>query len=141
MNESYAKGIIKDAGLRATPTRIAFLSVLISSEHPLTASTLLTKLKNEMDESTIFRNLNTFTTAGIIKQIFFQRGETSYEFIQNNDHHHIICQKCNKIEELKTCPFDSHLEGIYQSSVSFAQITDHQFELYGICNQCQQKSA
>ncbi|MFK5281494.1 Fur family transcriptional regulator, partial [Lacticaseibacillus paracasei] len=48
-------------------------------------------------------------------------------------HHHFICTNCGKVIELKMCPLN-----YFEKQVPGAKIQSHNFELYGLCAECQQ---
>ena len=73
MNE---KILLKDHGLKATPSRLSILHYLSTLDAPITAEELFRRLQSQgLDLSTLYRNLNTFVEAGLAKRegfvIFF----------------------------------------------------------------------
>lgn len=52
-----------------------------------------------LDLATIYRNLERFTTEGLIKKLYLTDGEALFEY-QATPHHHAICRSCHKIIHL-----------------------------------------
>ena len=63
------KAAIREAGLRATPARIATLKLLSSANAPLTHSEVADELNDlGVDKATVFRNLNDMASAGLLRR-------------------------------------------------------------------------
>ena len=60
---------IREAGLRATPARIATLKLLHGATSPLTHAEVAEELHDlGVDKATVFRNLNDMATAGLLRR-------------------------------------------------------------------------
>ena len=44
-----------------------------------------------------------FQEKGLVKQISFNEGKFRYELSNKEDHHHLICESCGKIEDISDC--------------------------------------
>lgn len=63
------KQAIREAGLRATPARIATLEILYRAGAPLTHADVAEKLASRgIDKATAFRNLNDLAEAGLLRK-------------------------------------------------------------------------
>lgn len=129
-------GLIRNAGLRATKPRIAVLHALASARRPLGIRELSLLLSSPIDTVTLYRMMNDFTKAGIVSKIELGRGHATYELRGNDDHHHIICTACEKIEDFEDTEHETLAKRAVKRSKSFSQLTGHSFELYGLCNMC-----
>lgn len=76
-----------------TQKRTLLLNALKGGE-PLSASQLAQKLP-KIDLVTIYRNLELFVQAGIVKRLQFE-DEALYEY-QEKPHHHALCENCHKM--------------------------------------------
>ncbi|MEZ4195346.1 MAG: Fur family transcriptional regulator [Candidatus Paceibacterota bacterium] len=81
--------------MRITKLRSQILAVLEKSDEALSASDIHQSLPH-INLVTVYRNLDTFTQAGLVKKLNFGEHESVYE-VQKNPHHHAICDECNKI--------------------------------------------
>lgn len=129
--------LLRSKGLRATPARISLLSLLDTENKPMSAkdiedhATLL-----QMDQATLYRNLQSLRSAGLIRQLDLQERFSFYETTSKGDHHHIVCVQCGKIEEIEDCPALELIESLGQQSSKFTTILHHSLEFYGICRDC-----
>jgi Fur family peroxide stress response transcriptional regulator len=103
--------------------------------HP-TAEELLEFLKCEKSNvgmTTLYRNLNQLTNAGIIKRID-GLGISAHFDPYTNPHHHFICDKCGKIFDVPA-KFIPNLLNTTQSITGF-EISDYDIIFHGTCDNC-----
>jgi Fe2+ or Zn2+ uptake regulation protein len=132
---------LKDKGYKLTNQRKAIIEVLYEHKGKfLTAEEIYLKSKkiyNQTNFSTVYRNLEIMENIDVIHKTSISDGASIYELSNTDEHHHhVICKSCGKTEEIDFCP----LEDIFLkvNSKSF-RLTDHRFELYGFCNECEDK--
>ena len=121
--------IIRDAGLKATKPRMAIFSALQKSKYPINIKDICRKLRQSgTDQVTTYRTLATFKKLGIATQVDFKHRSAYYELHGNgNDHHHIICNKCHKIENFEGCQHEKLAKKALKQVSHFAKITNHSF--------------
>lgn len=128
---------LKRKSCRITEPRKALLQVLIESRKPLSAEEAHIALGSESyDLVTVYRNLETFDSAGIATRIPTEAGKSLFELHlggHEHHHHHIICRKCHKAECLDHCEV-SKLEAI-ADKLGYTEVS-HILELYGVCSDC-----
>src|SRR3989344_2488939 len=92
---------LKASGLRATTPRVAIFDILEKASYPMGVQEVKKKLRaKRIDTATIYRTLETFKHARLVAHVDFQLGRALYELTEGKpDHHHIVCQKCNKIQD------------------------------------------
>lgn len=104
---------LTENGLKATHQRILLLEAfLLSQEHP-TAEKLYNQVKTKspaLSLGTVYKTLDAFTDVGLIKKVKTAEDTVRYDF-NTHSHHHLFCQKTNKIidyedEELKELLYD-----------------------------------
>ena len=106
--------------------------------HP-TAEELLKFLQKENSNigiTTLYRNLNQLTDAGIIKKI--DGLEPSAHFDHNTfEHYHFICEKCKRVFDI---PSDvaPGLEKNAKVATGF-DIKGHDIVFHGICSECKSR--
>jgi Fe2+ or Zn2+ uptake regulation protein len=124
---------LREAGFKATPARVALLSLLAREAKPLAVPSILRRLSAEADQATIYRALNSLVKAGLVAKLRIQSGIAHFEFAALPHHHHLICEKCGLVEDVTACCEDPK-----PAVSSFRQVTQHNLEYSGICEMCAQ---
>ena len=136
-NSEAIKRVIREAGLRATPARIATLKLLYRASSPLTHAEVAEGLRSlEVDKATVFRNLNDLATAGILRRTELGDRVWRFELVEDGDGHgaahpHFVCVDCGTVscmEEIKLTA------GSMRLSEEFGEVTE--ILLRGHCNDC-----
>ncbi len=127
---------IQEVNLRVTPARVATLKLFESHDKPVDVLHLTDHLQKDLgiDRVTVFRIINSFVEKGLLKKLEFQEGKARYE-LNKGEHHHLICQNCGKIEDVKDTvipDFEKKIAKKYKFLVK-----SHSLEFYGFCNDCQ----
>ncbi len=129
--------ILKEAALKVTPTRTAVLGLLQQEDGPFSAQDIFARLTREsLDLVTIYRCLEAFEKAELVRRCDFSDGIVRYE-LHNPDHHHhhLICTECQSVEqiELDACPMEKFERTARARGYSAIR---HSVELFGICPKC-----
>lgn len=133
----YFVTLLHKASLKATPTRIAVLKVLEQEHKPLSIAILQKRIgEQKIDTATVYRMMQSFQEKGIVRRVDLRHTHAHYELATRADHHHITCERCGKIEDIPWCDLAPIVKKALCQSVTFTQITDHTFELFGICRSC-----
>jgi len=130
--------ILHKVDLKTTPAREAVLELLYEARAPLDVGAIigyLSKTGIETDPATIFRMMNTFTEKGITRQIQLHEGKARYELASLPEHHHLVCEKCGRIEDISNCAIQP-LEEEIASKKKFL-VKRHSLEFFGVCRSCQ----
>lgn len=129
--------LLKQAGLKSTKPRIEILKVLENSNNPLTAEEIYSLVGDkEINLSTVYRTLNAFEEAHIVKKEINKKKENIF-LLEGEDNHILVCVKCHKSIPLKGCPYHEANEEL-EKTTGFL-IEDHNTEIYGVCPDCQKK--
>jgi Fur family ferric uptake transcriptional regulator len=75
---------------------------------------------------------------GLARRVEFGQGYYRYERAEPEDgphHHHLVCQRCGKIEDFLGCDVAA-LASRLEAESGF-KVERHQLELYGTCPGCQ----
>ncbi len=106
--------------------------------HP-TADELLSFLQQENSNigiTTLYRNLNQLTDAGIIKKI--DGLDPSAHFDHNTfEHYHFICEKCKKVYDVPADIAPGLIKNV-QLATGF-EIKSHDIVFHGICSECKKR--
>lgn len=97
----------------------------------MTANDVIERLP-DIDQATIYRNINKFVEKGTLKEIKINRGISSYEYHSKDEHQHFICNDCDKILHVDIDP--SKLQNLVKSSGVEAQ--EFELNIRGKCKDC-----
>ncbi len=133
--------LLRQRGMRATTSRLAVLSVLKKSKYPMSAHDVAKAVRTKkVDMVTTYRTLESFTSSGVAVQVDLQRGRAYYELREGrNDHHHIVCINCNKIEDFTGCGYSVLIKKALRQTRAFSSVTNHSIQLFGMCVPCSKK--
>jgi Fur family transcriptional regulator, ferric uptake regulator len=128
---------LREAGFRATPGRIAILELLKLASRPQSTQEIMKGLRKEkLDQATVYRMLEAFKEKGIVRAIHLGHDHVDYELTDPKDHHHLICTKCDKVEDVQGCDLEALSKSTLKNSKNFSEINQHSLEFFGICKAC-----
>src|SRR5512143_1283496 len=123
--------------LRPTAIRLRILDVLDASRSPLSAAEVHARLgEGGPDLATVYRNLDRFAGASIVRPVRFADGTRRYEIARGGHHHHLVCTLCGEIEDLAPCGVELLEEAAIRQH-GF-HVASHSLEFYGTCRSCAQ---
>lgn len=93
-------------------------------------------LTKTVDAVTVYRMTESFIEKGLVRQIDLRRGHPLYEISDPHDHHHVVCTKCERVEDFDICNYETMSKKALKQVPSFAAINSHSFELFGLCKKC-----
>ncbi len=132
------KVVLKEKGLRATPGRLALLTTLEKTMTPISAEELHART-GSIDIVTVYRTLQSLVQAGLAREVRFKDASVRYEYAHMTHHHHLVCTRCNSIEELPECDLSDLESTVLRNAKRFASVEEHALEFFGICTTCVQK--
>ena len=98
--------------------------------------------KEALDSVTLYRSLETLVEKSLVRPVDLRHGHIDYELVRDGaHHHHIVCEKCGVIEDINWCPESELKSAILKKSSSFAQLSDHSLEFFGLCKRCEHKTS
>lgn len=127
---------LRVAGLRATPQRLSVLEALRQRPDAVTAQDLHAELRQAGESvglTTVYRTLTALVEAGLL-DVLTRDGEQAFRRCGEVHHHHLICETCNRVEEL---PADEVERWVSKAAKrhGFA-VTGHRADIFGICAAC-----
>ena len=129
---------LKSTGLKATLPRLKILEVFQKgSQRHMTAEDVFRVLLDDRSDiglATVYRVLTQFEAAGLVIRHHFEGGNSVFELSDVDHHDHIVCIKCDRVEEFSDAVVEARQEKI--SAEMGYELTGHSFYLYGICPQC-----
>jgi Fe2+ or Zn2+ uptake regulation protein len=129
-------------GVRVTGARRAVLDVLAGSPLPLTVSQIHERVAAKRASIvSIYRTVNLLAGIGLLRTTDSVRGSRRYELDEQftGHHHHLICQICGRIEDLRGCLIDDQALRRLNHRVRHQRrfrVTNHELHLFGLCQEC-----
>jgi|SRR5579859_4429235 len=135
MKKPDFKNLLRGAGFKITPARVELLNILWAEQKPLAVHALEKKLKERMNEVTLYRALEALAQARIIRRVDLGHTHAHYE-MEKEHHHHLVCTDCGDIEDVEVCPLPALAREIGKGSRKFSTIYSHSAEFFGLCRVC-----
>jgi Fur family ferric uptake transcriptional regulator len=140
-DQKYFKELLKEKGYKLTPQRMAVLDALIINEgkHLNTEEIyqIVKKTHPEMGMATVYRTLLLFDRIELVYKVDLDDNLYRYEINKHNEdhrHHHLICTKCNSVEQVENDALDALEEQILK--LNGFLVRDHRVKFYGYCKDC-----
>lgn len=127
---------IRAAGFRVTRDRLALLTHLAAAKAPQGVKEIARALRAKTDQVTVYRIVEAFAKAGLIRELDLRQGKPLYELADPHDHHHVVCTSCGKVGEFTGCEVAHIVPKALRQAKGFARVESHALELFGICNSC-----
>lgn len=118
-----------------TKKRERIIGSLLTMDRPASAEEIRKRAGlNESDLVTVYRNLDTFESSGILQRIPLENGTHLFELVAPDEHfHHIICRECHRAQRLDICLGEEFNQNA--KSFGYSHI-EHVLEIYGLCSKC-----
>jgi len=133
---------LKKQGYRITPQRIAILKIFTESEDHPSVEQVYERVKIDFPMTslaTVYKTVILLKEEGEVLELGFANGSSHYDANKPYPHAHLICVKCQKIIDPEIELFNELPRELAQK-YGF-QIVNHRVDFYGICPQCQMKTA
>ena len=95
------RSAVRGVGLRATPSRLAVLELLRSSDTPMSHGDVADRLASQAwDRATIYRNLTDLAEAGLVRRTDVGDHVWRFEAVSAHDesaHPHFVCTECGTV--------------------------------------------
>lgn len=135
--------VLAREGYRLTGPRRAVLDVLAGSAVPLTVGEIHARLgRGRANIVSVYRAINLLVKLGLVRATDSGRAGLRYELTEQftGHHHHLICQRCGRIEDLDGCLLpDDELVRVNRRVWHLREfrVTEHELRLLGLCRSCQ----
>lgn len=129
---------LQSSGYKITPVRSSLIEVILESTTPLSVVEIKEMLKTKglnPNKTTVYREVGFLKNFNVLKEIDFGDGKKRYEILQNH-HHHIVCIKCSKINDVQMEKDLNKEEKKILKGMGFKPI-GHSLEFFGLCSNCQ----
>jgi len=132
---------LKDAGQKVTPQRMFILcAVRHHAGRHITATEIMDEVRRSypyLDASTVYRTLTSAAELRLVSETDMGSGDTQFEWIGLNRHHHLICRSCGGVNSLDNSYLDGLATALYEQ-LGFEADLAH-FAIFGVCRSCRGK--
>ena len=91
-----------------------------------------------VDASTVYRTLASAAAMGMVYETDMGSGESEFEWVGKDRHHHLICRTCGDVTSLDNSYLDGVATLLYEEA-GFQADLGH-FAIFGLCKGCQTKA-
>ena len=130
--------------LRLTAQRRAIMETVFGTRAHFTAEQLLAwarRRDKSVSRATVYRTLPLLTQSGLVREMDFGKDYKFYDpnYADHPDHHHIICEDCNKIVEFESESI-RRLENEISHKLGFSLKTQR-LQITAACDELKQRGA
>jgi Fur family peroxide stress response transcriptional regulator len=131
--------VCKSKGLRLTHQRAEIFRALLKHMNHPTIENVFNQVRKHLKTislDTVYRTMATFEEYGLIKRVHHIDNTTRFD-INISSHHHLVCSKCNKIEDFYWPDFDQMKPP--KTISHWGQIEVKHAVISGLCSNCKKK--
>ncbi len=130
--------MLKEKDLRITSHRVAILNYISKIKLPVTAYEIIEVLRKKynIDQATVYRNLTSLHSSGLLRRLDFNRGHAHYELETGRASYQLVCTKCETVEKIEGVSIDDTVKKMIKKSKKFKNITTYSMEIYALCKAC-----
>lgn len=122
--------------IKKTPARSSITDFLGNSNYPVDIEQIIKSLRDKnlnTNKVTVYRIMDFLFENNIVDRLEFGEGKFRYE-LKKDHHHHLICQNCEKIEDVEGS-FVEEIEKEIGDNKGFL-VKSHSLEFFGLCKDC-----
>ena len=139
LNSSHI-ALLREAGLRSTPQRLAIVEEVFNRHHPTVAEVYDTVRQQfpTIGLATVYNTLRSLTERGFVRELPF--GDATRFDVNVEPHANLVCTSCGRIEDSSAC------EDLMPLLLQRVDATDgfraegQRLDIYGLCARCAQKT-
>ena len=136
------KDKLKAKGFKLTPQRRSIVDTVVGAAgRHLSIEEIYNLVKQSCPEiglATVYRTIQILDDINVVSKLDLNDGCLRYELSLNNEddhnHHHLICNNCGAVIEVREDLLDM-LEDTIEKNYDF-KIKDHDLRVFGICKNC-----
>lgn len=136
-HQTSYEDILRAAGYRVTRQRILILDAVCDGGKHTTLGEIYARAHKHdatLDRSTVYRTLKLYTELGLVVSAVTGDGDVYYEIAQEQRHHHLICRKCRREQEIDHQVIQTMFDQ-FQVRYGFIADSDH-LVIQGLCADC-----
>ena len=128
--------ILRQAGLRPTPQRLAIVGEVLLRHHP-TVAEVYDSVRREFPTiglATVYNTLRSMTERGLVRELPFNNA-TRFD-VNLTPHANLVCTRCGAIEDSEACnDLLMQLQQRIAANAGFAP-ESQRVDVYGVCAKC-----
>lgn len=128
--------LLRDAGLRSTPQRLAIVDEVFSRHHPTVAEVYETVRRRfpTIGLATVYNTLRSLTERGFVSELPF--GDATRFDVNLAPHANLVCKRCGRIEDSRDCEdLISQIKSRVAAGEGFRP-ESQRIDIYGLCRSC-----
>ncbi len=132
--------LLQDSGYRQTEARNTIVDIILETDRalePLEIFEIGRKRQKGLGLVTVYRTLERLETLGLVQRVHQPGACNMYLRAAQGHEHLLICTACGKAEFFDGDDL-SRLMGRVAEKSGY-QITDHWFQLFGLCSDCREE--
>ena len=144
MHDMRASGSISERlrtkGYRLTPQRMMIVTAIENSADHISAEEIYAQVAAiypHVNISTVYRTLELLKKLNLVYEIDLGEGRVRYHAEESGHHHHLVCQKCNKVIDIDESAL-SELRDVLLRDYDFCAELQH-VGIFGLCCDCRDK--
>jgi Fur family peroxide stress response transcriptional regulator len=131
--------LLRQAGLRLTPQRLAIAREILARSHP-TAGEIFEAVRRQFPTiglATVYTTFNVMAERGLVRALPFA---DAVRYDANlSPHANLVCTRCGRITDFQGC--DDVLAILRERTAGSFWLQDERIDLYGLCQDCQRLTA
>jgi len=134
MNAEAIKRTLEGGGLRCTPQRYAVMAFLMErNRHPTAVEifTAVNRVDPRSSRATTYNNLRDLVQAGLVREVAVEGRAARFD-AKGMRHHHFICDRCGKVEDIEWCRVPRPASG----SLGKRILRECELIFRGLCAKC-----
>jgi Fur family ferric uptake transcriptional regulator len=135
------KRFLRSIGLKLTRQRTIILEQVLNTCHHFDADEVFGAIRKKnlrISRATVYRTLAQLEKHSVIRKLEAVQGRSYFEhMLSKKQHEHIYCTQCGKIIEFSDSIMEERIKTV--SGRNGFTITNHAFQIFGICDDCRQK--
>ncbi len=126
------------AGLRVTAPRIAALES-VAVHHHVDADTVAADVRAKLgtvSKQTVYDVFSALSEAGLVRKISVSDRRALYELNQHDNHHHLVCRICERIEDIDCAAGEAPCIHLGDGESHGFAVDQAEVTFRGICPDC-----
>ncbi|MCR4263101.1 MAG: transcriptional repressor [Candidatus Roizmanbacteria bacterium] len=132
---------LRTSGFRMGRVRKEIITLFSKAVKPISAQNILDTLSQKdisANKTTVYRELDFLKEQRLIKELQLQSNVRHFESADQDHHHHLVCENCDRIIPVEDDHLEQHINDLtrrIKKSNKFT-IDRHALEFFGLCQHC-----